>query len=161
MKKDVMPKIYEIDIHLECVCKGDLLVPLLSFCSEEIQDFVNQEYYAFFDDAIKVFPNIDSINKKIEGYLKFYGIPSKLIFVLNREEGEYSYINEIFTGTEIKVDKGLLEVCRINKTKANIHMLKYSNREIEKINEIMLNINEQTKRFNCKIIDFESRKRRK
>ena len=161
MKKDNVPKIYEIDIHEECIYKGDLLVPLLSFCDEKIQTLVNDEYYSYFDEAIKELPNMKAIDKKIEEYLKFYGIPYRLLFVLTREYSGLAYITEVFTGIEIKANKELLRKHEISQAKANFHLMNYSYRELEGIANIMLNIKEQTKRFDCKIIDFESYRKKR
>ena len=161
MKTSNVEKIYEIDVHLECICKGDFLVPLLSFCNEEIKKLVEEKYYAFFDDSIKVLPNINLINKKIEEYLKFQGVPKKILFTLDYEEDEYAYIIEVFTGIRLKADKVLLDMCKINKLRADLHLLRYSNKEIMNIYQILENAERETKNVTCKIIDFESRIRRR
>ena len=161
MKEENILKFYEVDIYLECVYKGELLVPLLSFCNEEDKKFVNDEYYAFFDDVIASSLNIMLINRKIKKYLKFRGIPTKLLFTLAHEEGNYVYITEMITGIELMVKKSLIDKCKVSYLKARSHFMKYSDREMEKIYDMMSNAEKVSQRSNCQIIDFESRKIRR
>ena len=155
MKKKLV--MYEIDIDYACVINNRKIVSLLSFIDNDTLQFLLREKESVFYDEnnrIRVIPNINKVNQKIELELENSRMPRSLLFTYDKDDinEEYIYIKEVFSGVSIKVDKILVSFFKINRLKANYKLFKYDLEQINNVKKIMLNAEKET--FNPKIIDF-------
>ena len=159
MKKKL--PVYEINIDYSFIIYEERIVSLLSFVNNDILSYLLQIKEKFYceDNVLRVVPNMNEINQKIEVQLNNDCIPKKILFVYDKDDEyneEYIYLKEVFSGVSIKVDKFLISVFQIDKLNANKELLKYNLEEINSIKKLMFDVKKEID--NQKIINFPIRR---